>query len=177
MILLPLNPPPPHKQRSDGCPLEFLLKGPQTEWRWFWMRLIQNPNSFASRKFMWWWHGWITIRDHKTTGLSGTPVRVFLALYNRYYRPMFFMYRKVSRYAPPRRWVGASQDYVGSTLLVSQLKLPSRSLGVPQLSQLYFRKSRFKTPLSYWILAAQNRESNDSQNRWLGIASTKMSVK
>ena len=31
-IFVPLNPPPPNQQ-SDGFPLEFLLKGPQTELR------------------------------------------------------------------------------------------------------------------------------------------------
>ena len=32
-ILVPLNPPPPPKQQSDGSPIEFMLKGPQTELR------------------------------------------------------------------------------------------------------------------------------------------------
>ena len=31
-IFVPLNPPPPNQQ-TDGFPLEFLLKGPQTELR------------------------------------------------------------------------------------------------------------------------------------------------
>ena len=30
-IFVPLDPPPPPNQQSDGFPLEFLLKGPQTE--------------------------------------------------------------------------------------------------------------------------------------------------
>ena len=32
IIFVPFNPPPPN-QRDDGFPLEFLLKGPQTELR------------------------------------------------------------------------------------------------------------------------------------------------
>ena len=62
----------------------------------------------------------------KSVALSGTPVRVFQSRYTIaiVYRLMFFMYRRVSRYTP-LSWV--SQDYVRSMLLVSQLKLPSRS--------------------------------------------------
>ena len=43
------------------------------------------------------------------------------------YRLMFFMCRRVLRYTPRASKVGVSQDYARSMLLVSQLKLPSRS--------------------------------------------------
>ena len=58
------------------------------------------------------------------------------------------MYRELSRYTPPRPpWAGVSQDYVGIILLVSQLKLRSRSYRAIGVWQLYCRKSRFKTTL------------------------------
>ena len=64
------------------------------------------------------------------------------------YRLMFLMYRRVSRHTTPRApLVGVLQD-VRSMLLVSQLKLPSRSYRAIGVSQLYCRKSQFETPLS-----------------------------
>ena len=62
--------------------------------------------------------------------LSGTPVRIFQSRYTIaiVYRLMFSMYRELSRYTPPRPpSAGVSQDHVGIMLLVSQLKLRSRS--------------------------------------------------
>ena len=86
--------------------------------------------------------------------LSGTPVRVCQSCYTIaiVYRLMFFMYRRVWRYTPqgPPK-LGVSQDYAGSMLLVSQLRLPSRSYRAIGVSQLYCRKSRFKTPLRFQL--------------------------
>ena len=56
-IFAPLNPPPPNQQ-SDGLPLEFLGKGPQTELRTLSPKLRTNPPNIANKQ------------NYKQTGVS-----------------------------------------------------------------------------------------------------------
>ena len=51
-ILVTLNLPPLPKQRSDGFPLEFLLKGPQTELRTLRQNCEQNLQKLRANRIM-----------------------------------------------------------------------------------------------------------------------------
>ena len=50
-IFVPLNPPPPNQQ-SDGFPLEFLLKGPQTELRTLSQNCEQTLQKLRTNRIM-----------------------------------------------------------------------------------------------------------------------------
>ena len=81
--------------------------------------------------------------------LGGTPVRVFHSRYTIaivYRQNVFHVSQGIALYPSKAAlsW-GVSQDYVGSMLLVLQLKLPSRSYRALGVSQLYCRRSWFKT--------------------------------
>ena len=70
-VVVPLSPPHPNQQ-SDGFPLEFLLKGPQT-----------NPPKIANKQ------------KYDQTGVSvlnhrGTKIRVFLLRFGAPFLPPFF---------------------------------------------------------------------------------------
>ena len=49
---VPLNPPPPPNQQSDGFPLEFLLKGPQTELRTPGQKCEQTLQKLRTNRIM-----------------------------------------------------------------------------------------------------------------------------
>ena len=50
-IFVPLNPPPPNQQ-NDGFPLEFLLKGPQTELRTLSQNCEQTLQKLRTNRIM-----------------------------------------------------------------------------------------------------------------------------
>ena len=51
-IFAPLKPPPPPNQQSDGFPLEFLLKGPQTELRTLSQNCEQTLQKLRTNRIM-----------------------------------------------------------------------------------------------------------------------------